>query len=208
MAKCVKCKAKSGKILLVSGETVCKDCFCLIVEKRVLSNLRKNKILLKEGNNWFIDDNSVKSTFLKVFSTQMHDSTRAEVSVEKYSDVTKIFSDKSLLLQAKSQKARVFVPFSAEDEAELMLSALSSGQDLKNLGIVLKISGVTFVKPLLCLSEKEIEQYVLLKTGKKFKSGKKTDVLQMISELEAKYPGRIFGLAKSSDALSLILSEK
>ena len=202
MGKCVKCKQKEGKLPLISKEKVCKECFCLIIEKRLLSCLRNKHIILSDVKNVFIVDDSPKSLFLKLFANQFDNQMVFDIEIKKHKVSDQIFEDKTIIEYAKKNKARVFIPWLADDEAEFLLRSLTASKNPKYLSCVVKNKGVTFVKPLINISHSEALTYIEIKTGKKFKQLNQSKIRKMIDAMEEKYPGRVFGLVKSAEMLS------
>lgn len=177
--KCVKCRMKAGIDLKHLGGSLCPGCFTEVIEKRARKAFREHAWLRPKDRALIIDDGSTKAKacILLVKAVFKGQPFYFDTKKGKISDARKL---------AKGYK-KVIIPWNLDDEIELKLRAMFEGKKPEDL---------PFIKPLLNISDEEIEYFASIRKVKGRKSPK-TVLGRMLDDLEKKYPGSKFGLLKS-----------
>jgi len=176
---CIKCGKKAQISMKHLGGDLCPTCFAEVIEKRVRKSLRENEWLKPDDDIIIIDDSTVKAKAVMYLLKSIFKGQPFKFNIKKAS----IASAEKL---AKS-KNKVIIPWNMDDEVEQYLDALFNNK---------KIKKTKLIKPLLNISDEEIDYFAKIKKLKG-KKKPKTKLGKMLDDLEKRYPGSKFGLLKS-----------
>lgn len=177
--KCVKCNKKAGISLKHLGGSLCPGCFAEVIEKRIRRAFREHKWISPKDCVLVIDDNTLKARMAIYIISSIFKDRPFNFCFKKGS------IDDAGRLSAKYDK--VIIPWNLDDEIELSLKAVFEAK---------KPEKTNFIKPLLNISDEEIEYFAKIKNIKGEKKAK-TKLGKMLDDLEKRYPGSKFGLLKS-----------
>ena len=179
--KCYLCN-KTAQIKQQKGRAVCNDCFSRLIEKRIRKHTRLNKIfrpndrvlVIGELNKYFVRS-IAKNLPIKIFY--------------------RVKMDKNFVKKNKINK--IIIEWTADDQDNLFLESLFSGQGMKSMKSSTSLLSV--------ITDKEAKLFAKIEKLK-FKENKKNkDIQRFLDDMGKKDPGAKFRLLKNRNFLKNIL---
>lgn len=193
--RCVKC----GKAAEEKSIAACKNCFVKIIEKRVRKEIRINRLFRKGDRVALIDDKSAEAKVSGFMIKSILGNLPMEFSVKK--------ADYHLGKLSGGKSDKVIIPWCADLESEYLLSCVFENKNPEHLGHFMK-GGKMYIKLLLPLIRREVEEFARIKGLRYYKKKKKSQAMKMLDTLETEYPDIKFGVLRSSRELKRSLDGK
>lgn len=176
---CIKCGKKADISMKHLGGDLCSTCFAEVIEKRIRKSLREHDWLKPDDKIIIIDDGTLKAKVLIHLLKSIFKGQPFKFEIKKGA-----ISSAEIPVKGRN---KVIIPWNMDDEVEQYLNALFNNK---------KIKKTKLIKPLLNISDEEIDYFAKIKKMKGKKKAK-TTLGNMMDDLEKRYPGSKFGLLKS-----------
>ncbi|MBW2980918.1 hypothetical protein KY360_05875 [Candidatus Woesearchaeota archaeon] len=169
--RCIKCKRRKHLINLASLKSICRDCFCKIIEKRIRKRIRLNK-LFRKGDRILTED---------------------KLSFYLIKKIIKDLPVKMFLKKPASAKVnKTVIKYTLDDKLSDFLENILFGKKPKKPKQISILDVITDNEAVLFAKINNIR----FKPNKKHK-----DIVTLLGRLEKKYPGIRFSLSKSISEL-------
>lgn len=185
---CKSCTETASIIHFKEMGALCTSCFCDLIERRVRRELRALGGIAPKSHVAIIDDNS-KESFVAEYI------------------IRSIAQDMPLMITTikppvdKDAFDQIVIPWDADDEAVLGLRNICEGRALAFGGL----------KLLVCVSDAELEIFASEKgfvhPSSQFIKGPADPYTSFINATSAKYPGSVFGLARSLQEINSLRND-
>lgn len=192
--KCSKCINNAE--INSANQLYCRNCFIDVIDKRIKKSMKGK---LEKREKVLVVGDITKKAFERTVSIPVKPIFRNKFSFGKRC-LQEIIAGKKFSDFVKKEKiSKVIIPWTADMEASELL---------ENFFILnRKISDNNYVKFFKDVTEGELKEYAkILKSD--YSLEKQGDVAGFAIEVEKQYPGTIFSLAKSKEALDEILGKK
>lgn len=207
--KCDKCN-KNATIFLKTFQS-CNSCFIEIIDKRIKKEIRLSNSFKKNIDIFLINDKSNNSKLIIYFFKKYFQKNYSlnSLNINKYEnqneitqldkikffikEVNKYFRKNNLKKEKKLKKKIIILPWNLDNEINSFLESIFYKKNLRYKSNFL-YRKFYFLKPLLHISNEEIEIYLKLKKIK-FKVNKKEN--DLLKNLSKENPEIKFALLKS-----------
>ncbi len=191
--KCSKCRNNAE--INSANQLYCRNCFLDVIDKRIKKSMKGK---LEKGEKVLVLDEITKKAFGRTVSIPVKALFKNEsffgneniggiVAGKKFSDFLK-----------KEKIAKALIPWTADMEASELLENFFT--------LNRKISDNNYVKFFKDITEEELEEYAKILEAD-YCSETSGEAAGFAAEIENQYPGTIFSLAKSKEALDEILGK-
>ena len=191
--KCSKCRNNAE--INSANQLYCRNCFLDVIDKRIKKSMKGK---LEKGEKVLVLDEITKKAFGRTVSIPVKALFKNEsffgneniggiVAGKKFSDFLK-----------KEKIAKALIPWTADMEASELLENFFT--------LNRKISDNNYVKFFKGITEEELEEYSNILEAD-YCSETSGEAAGFAAEVENQYPGTIFSLAKSKEALDEILGK-
>ena len=174
--QCVKCKKEA---LFQLQEWYCASCFCLVIEKRVKKYIRTNALFAK--NDLLYVAGELGAHVLR----EVIQGLPVEMFVLEEAEAVKKWS--------ASCNAKLILPWTMDKELAGFLKDIFHG-------MIIHEPHARIIKIFLPITEPELKKYAELK-HLPCPEENKGSIIDILNQLEAKYPSSKYSLAKSMETL-------
>ena len=172
---CAKCGKNNSESNLKHFGSLCRFCFCALIEKRARKYIRISKFFRKNDKLLIVGD----LCFYLVQSIIKG----LPVKIVKISKIKNIKGYKTV------------IPWTLDDEVNSFLGSVFSNKKTKENDCI---------KLLKTITDEEAALFARFKNIKFTPNKKNKDIQEMLDRLEERYPGSKFGLLKSSGEIKEI----
>ena len=174
---CAKCRKNIAESSLRHLGSLCRFCFCALIEKRIRKNVRINRVFKKNDKILVVGD--LCCYLVKRIIKNL------PVKITRTNRIKKLRGYKAV------------APSTLDDEINHFLESIFLNKKIKEAG---------YIKLLKNITDEEAALFAKFK-GIAFKPNRKNkEVQEMLDKLSEKYPGIKFSLLKSSEEMKGILN--